>query len=129
MTVPESAISAYLASCGFGTVGTSIFTNVKPATPDNLVSVFGYAGSAPDWSHDTSGNRHPGIQVWVRNTNAATARTNTENIYNLLDGITNTTLSGNYFEGIFVNGDPIPMGKDENGRTEFSLNFSTTIRR
>jgi hypothetical protein len=125
----EAAIAAYLATAGLGTVGTSIFVNTKPATPDNLISVFGYAGQEPERTHDISGNAKPGIQVWVRNTSAGTSRTTIENVFNCLDGITNTTLSGVFFEGISANQSPEPMGKDENGRTEFVVNFSTIIRR
>ena len=129
MAVAETAIATYLASLGYGTTGSTIFVNIKPATPDNLIAVFGYAGQAPDYVHDTSLNARPGIQVWVRDTSAATARTTIENIFNSLDGIANTSLSGLVFEGIFANQSPAYMGKDENRRTEFVVNFSTIVRR
>ncbi len=129
MTVPEACVAAYLASAGLGALGTSIFVNVKPATPDNLISVFGYAGSPPERTHDTSGNARPGIQVWVRDTSAGTGRTRIESIFNLLDGIANTSLSGTFFQEIAANQSPIPMGADANGRYEYSLNFSTIVRR
>ena len=125
----ESDIAAYLATLGLGTVGTSIFVNIKPATPDNLIAVFVYAGQAPERTHDTSGNARPGIQVWVRNTSAGTCRSKIETVFNCLDGITNTTLTGTFFEGIMANQSPEPMGQDENGRSEFVVNFSTIIRR
>jgi hypothetical protein len=129
MTIAEAAIAARLASDGLGTVGTSIFVNTKPATPDNLIAVFGYGGSPPDRTHDTSGNARPGIQVWVRNTSAGTGRTVIENAFNNLDGITNTTLSGVFFLSVLANQSPEPMGKDENGRSEYAVNFSTIVRR
>jgi len=131
MTVAEAAIAAYLQTGEFGTVGSTIFVDTKPATPDAVISVFGYAGSPGEHTHDTSGNARPGIQVWVRGTKDATgtARNTIESVYNYLDGLTNTSLSGVYFEGIFANQSPEPMGKDENGRPEFAVNFSTIIRR
>jgi hypothetical protein len=129
VTVAEVAIAAHLAAQGFGTVGTSIFTNYKPATPDNVMCVFGYAGSPPERTHDTSGNAHPGIQVWVRDTSAATGRTRIESVFNLLDGMKNTTISSVFIVGMHAVQNPIPMGRDENGRTEYSLNFQTTVRR
>lgn len=127
--VAETDIAARLAAKGLGTVGTNIFVNTKPSTPDNLIAVFGYAGQPLERTHDTSGNDHPGIQVWVRNTSAGTARTNIEKVYNNLDGITNTTLTSTFYLGIWANQSPEPMGQDENGRTEFVVNFSTTKRR
>jgi hypothetical protein len=131
MTVPEATIAAYLASGGFGTLGSDIFYNQKPATPDALICVFGYAGQAPERTHDDSGNSRPGIQVWVRGTagTAATTRTKIENIFNYLDGVSNTTISSTFFLSIRANQSPEPMGTDENGRPEFAVNFSTIIRR
>jgi hypothetical protein len=129
MGIAEVDIAARLAAVGLGTVGTNIFVNYKPPTTDNIISVFGYAGQPPERTHDTSGNDHPGIQVWVRNTSAATARTTIESVYNALDGITNTTLSGTFYLGIFANQSPEMMGRDENGRTEFVVNFTVTKRR
>ena len=129
MTVPEACIAAYLASNGLGTTGSTIFVNTRPATPDNIISVFGYAGSPPERTHDTSGNSRPGIQVWVRDTSAGTGRTRIESVFNMLDGITNTTLSGTFFLAVQANQSPIPMGDDENGRKQFVVNFSTIVRR
>ena len=72
----ETDIATYLASQGFGTLGSTIFVNDRPASPDALISVFGYAGQAPERTHDTSGNAKPGVQVWVRGAvdGAGTAR-------------------------------------------------------
>ena len=126
----ESDIAAYLATGGFGTVGTSILVNTMPATPDNCIAVSIYAGMAPERTHDGSGNSRPSIQVRVRNTSAGTARTKVEQIYNYLDGTTNKTIGSTFFLGITaINSGPVPMGKDENGRTEYAWNFQTIISR
>lgn len=125
----ETDIAARLAAQGFGTVGTNIFVDYKPPTPDNIICVFGYAGSPPERTHDSSGNDHPGVQVWVRNTSAGTCRTTIERVYNNLDGLTNTTLTSTFYPEINAVQSPMPMGKDENGRTEFALNFAVTRRR
>lgn len=119
-----------VGNIGTGTnYGSTIYVDYKPPTPDNVICVFGYAGRAPDWTHDSRGHGRPGVQVWVRHTSAATGRTLIEEIFNELDGITNTTLSDVYYEGIFANQHPEPMGRDENGRAEFAVNFSVMYRR
>lgn len=129
MTV-ESDIATYLQTGGFGTVGNSIFHNTMPATPDNCIAVSVYAGGAVERTHDTSGNDNPSIQVRLRNTSAGTARSKIQQIYNYLDGITNTTIGSTFFLGISaINSGPVPMGTDENGRTEYAWNFSTIRRR
>lgn len=126
----EYDIATRLAAKGFGTVGTSIFVNTMPATPANCIAVSVYAGRPPDRTHDGSGNDHPSIQIRVRNTSASTALSTINNIYNHLDGLVNTTLTSTYYVSIFaINSGAIPMGKDENGRTEYAWNFETTRRR
>jgi hypothetical protein len=125
----ESDIAARLAAQGFGTVGTNIFVNYKPPTPDNLIVVSGYAGQAPERTHDTSGNARPSVQVWVRNTSAANGRTIIGNIWNNLDGLSNITLSSTFYPAIDAISSPESTGKDENGRQEYATNFSTIQRR
>lgn len=129
MTV-ESDIATYLQTGGFGTVGNSIFLNDMPPTPDNCIVVSIYAGAAVERTHDTSGNDNPSVQVRVRNTSAGTARSKIQQVYNYLDGIANTTIGSTFFEGIMaINSGPVPMGKDENGRTEFAWNFTVKRKR
>ena len=129
MIPPEEAIGYYLGTLGFGTTGSTIFVNTRPNAPDNLVTVFGYAGAPPLRTHDTSGNEQPGIQVYVRNTSAGTARSTIGSIFDALDGIKNTTIDTRYFINILANQSPIPLGKDENGRTQYAVNFITIVRR
>lgn len=125
----EGDFATYLASGGFGTAGTDIFVNTLPATPDNCISVTGYAGMAPERTHDTSGNARPSVQVRVRNTSAGTARTKIGQIFDYLDGISNTTLTGHFYLSIAALQSPESMGTDENGRHEWVCNFSTIQRR
>ena len=123
----EADIAYYLQSKGRGTLGSTIFVNDKPTTPDALICVFSYAGSPPDRTYDTSGNARPNIQVWVRGAinGAGAARTLAETIFNDLDGLANTDISGNRYVGIMANqSSPNHLGKDANNRMEYSVNFS-----
>lgn len=113
----------------YGTIGEDIFVDYKPADPDNVICVFGYAGLTPRHTHQGDGEGRPGVQVWVRNTSAATGRALIESIFTDLDGISNMTINGTYYLGIFANQHPEPMGKDDNGRAEFACNFSVINRR
>lgn len=134
----ESDIAAYLASIGRGTlsvpgtgvVGT-IFTNDKPSTPDAIICIFGYAGQAPEW---TSTNKYdkPSVQVLVRGARngAGAARELIETIKNDLDGLSNVTLSGTFYQLIWTEQSGATlMGKDENGRIEYVWNFYTSKTR
>lgn len=135
----EDDIAAYLVAKGRGTlpsagppiVAGTIFVNDKPSTPDACICIFGYAGQAPEWTNTSKYDR-PSVQVLVRGAKnaAGTARTLIETIYKDLDGLTNTTLSGTYYQKIeAVQSGPTPMGKDENGRIEYVWNFYTSKTR
>lgn len=81
-------------------------------------------------THDSSGNANPSIQVRVRSASATTAREKIQKIFNHLEGITNTTIGGSFILNIeAINSGPIPLGRDENGRTEYTWNFSVLVRR
>ena len=128
----ESDFAYYLEQQGRGTRGTNIFINTKPAAPDALVAVFGYAGGAPERTHDTSGNSRPSVQVWVRGdvNDPDPARTLIESIFNDFDGLTNTTINGSFYVGIDgIQSGATNLGKDELNRPEFSWNFTCLKRR
>lgn len=116
-------------STNYGALGTSIFIDYMPPTPDNCIGVFGYAGQPPEHMHEPGGIGKPGIQIRVRNTSAATGRALIETIFTELDGIVNQNLLGTYYLAIWANQSPEPLGKDENGRAEFVQNFTTWYRR
>lgn len=131
----ERDIAAYIEFAGLGTRGSTIFVNDKPTSPDAIICVFGYAGSPPERTHDTSGNDRPSVQVWVRGAanGSGAARTLLDKIYNLLDGVTNTSINGGFYVGIdAIQSGPTYMGKDDTttpGRPEYVMNFACLRRR
>lgn len=127
----EDDIAAYLETKGRGTVDTTIFVNNLPSTPDAVIALFGYAGQAPDWTNTNKYDK-PSLQVRVRGAKdaAAAARELIETIAHDLDGLTNTLLSGTYYQRIeAVQSGPSPMGRDDNGRMEYVWNFYITKTR
>ena len=109
-------IGAYLATQNVGTVGTDIFLGLMPDQPDNCVALFEYAGSPPDlhWNGE-----YPGLQVRVRNTSYAAARTKIGEIMTALHGLYEQTLSdgseGSGDEGSEGDGDEGGNGDEGNG--------------
>lgn len=73
------------------TISTDIFLDVRPDTPDNLVSVFEYAGE-PSTIHDDLSRR---IQILVRNKSYAAARAKAWAIHAILDKPEARTLTMN----------------------------------
>ena len=130
----EADLAAYLETLKFGIVDETIFVNNKPATPDAIICVSGYAGQPPEWTNTLKVD-HPGVQVLVRGAKDASgaARDLIETIFEALDGLTNTVLNadtGVLYQCIeSTQSGPSPMGKDENGRIEYVLNFYVTKTR
>ena len=104
-------IGAYLATKSIGTVGTNIFLGLMPDQPDNCIALFEYAGSPPDlhWNGE-----YPGLQVRVRNTSYAAARSKIGEIMTALHGLYEQTLGG----GDGDEGDGDGGSGDEGGEEE-----------
>ena len=150
-----SEIGAYLVTNNIGTLGTDIFLGLMPDSPDNCIALFEYAGSPPDlhWNGE-----YPGLQVRVRNTSYAAARTKIGEIMTALHGLYEQTLSdgsegsgdegseGDGDEGGDGGGEPIPakgtryllikargspeiLKRDASNRVELVLNFETIKER
>jgi len=130
----EDDVAAYLETLGLGIVDETIFVNNKPATPHAIICVFGYAGQPPEWTNTLKVD-HPGAQVLVRGAKdePGAARDLIETIFEALDGLTNKVLNadtGVFYQSIeATQSGPSPMGKDENGRIEYVLNFYVTKTR
>jgi hypothetical protein len=130
----EADVAAYLETLGLGVVNETIFVNNKPATPNAIICIFGYAGQPPEWTNTIKIDR-PGVQVLVRGAKdaAGAARDLIETIFEDLDGLADIVLnadSGVVYQCIeATQSGPSPMGKDENGRIEYVTNFYVTKTR
>lgn len=82
-------VAAYLATLGYGTVGTSIRVNFVADSPDNQVSVYEYGGAQSGLGHgnpDADALEQVFLQIRVRNLSASTAQSTAYAIYKALDG-------------------------------------------
>ena len=130
VTSPQDAIAYYLQTGGYGTVGSSIFVDWCPPTPNNTVVVTGYSGPQPDRGIGTipALMQRPKVQVMVRDENPSTALTNIVSIQTYLEGATGFTSNGTYV--IFVtavSSGAMYLGKDENNLTKYSTNFEVKV--
>ncbi len=116
----------YLETQSLGVVNTDIFLGNQPDKPDNCVTLFEYSGDPPDHSRDSRIDR-PGLQVIARNTSYVDGRQKLQQIQNLIDGLNGVTINGTRYISIFANQSPMPLGKDESGRMEWSQNYSVRV--
>lgn len=121
-------IAEYLDAMGYGSynpvaAGGSIFLNVYPERPDDLVYIRNTTGLDSDLRFKTD---ILGIQIICRgNENLGTYK-KAKTIFDLLHGYNDSAFVAN---GLYVesclggNSGPTPIGTDSQGRNEFSMNF------
>ncbi len=113
-------VAAYLASQGFGTVGTDIFKGEYPESPNALIWLHHGGGEHP--RRAWAGER-PTLQIVVRDLTFDDAYVTAYELFNLLHGLTSQTLGGCSYYDFDAVSSPEQRGVDKNGRTEFVLNF------
>lgn len=118
-------IAALLASLGYGTVGTDIFTHEEPDgdyVQDDTITVYDTSPLRPPETEYVY--EYPSAQVRVRrhSPNARVAAARVMTIMNALHGYVGTVGSNKYTMIRVVNG-PMPLGKDHRGRYRFTFNL------
>jgi len=109
-----SEMAVYLKDKGVGTVDTDIFVGFMPDSPESCVCLYEYAGKIPIWTHDGKKLMRPGLQVVARGSVYSTVRAKLQEIEDLLDGITNTTIGSTFYLSIWASQSVIPMGWEKN---------------
>lgn len=106
--------------------GLSVTANeFSTASPDDCIYVRMQAGYAPsEWTT----KRQPGFQIVLRAKNPPDAEARSNAIYASLHGKREFTFGTvRVVNCVSDQSAPIYLGKDANGRTQYSLNFNITI--
>ena len=131
-TILES-IGDYLVTNSYGTLGTNIFLQVMPETPDACIAVYENSGSSPAFTMGTGGIviDYPMIQIVARaaREDYPTARDVAENIRNLLALVTNVTISSINIMRIEPMGSVNFIGVDNKYRPLVSVNYRCLVRK
>ena len=110
----ESAIA-------LGTFGTDLFIGTMPPTPDANITIKDTTNKPPELNYEID---RPGIQVLVREVKGGylAGITKSQSVYSALHGYQGT-LSGTRYILVAAAHSPMYVGKDENNRPFFSINF------
>lgn len=124
----EADLVTYLDALIPETAGTDLFEGPMPETPDNCIAVWLYATEKSDdfamgasLSAPASELEH--VQVMVRNTDKATAKSKADTVYALLDNLQNVTMTGRKYFAIEGEGPPFDLSQDKSLRWRFVANF------
>ena len=117
-------LSAYvspLVSCG-------VFVDTLPPAPDDCVCLIASPGSRIGDQRDVPELAFPRFQVVVRNLNHASGWEDLQAVRTALHGLYNYDLPSWNVIRVHAEQEGGPMGRDEVGRFEFSINFSGEYR-
>lgn len=121
-----TAIGAYGAANGGGTVGTTIFEGQMPSTVNAGICLNEYGGQEPDYVLGVDGvyTERPHFQVYCRHTSYAAGRALIETWYQALAKIVNQTLSGTKYLRVEPIQPPFSVNppQDKQGRWEWMFN-------
>ena len=117
------------ASCGYGTVGTSIFKSVMPSTPDACVA-FLLTGGAPSIEAMHAGPgvavaERPTVAVWARDTRPDNAEKMARDLYRLFHWQSAVKNNVRYLH-IEAMQPPFLLSRDETGRPIYAFNVMAT---
>jgi len=112
---------------GFGTVGTNLFDNFQPDSPDNLISTYDVNAPSISESSSLSVDQYA-IQVIVRNTAKSSAKNIIMSIHKKFMGFSGRLITnGALISMVFNDTPPYSIGKDENGRHEYSAFYRMRV--
>ena len=121
MTSPAYTIARYLETEGFGEWANDINVSLEPNEPVECITLYDTGGQDPDSDEQDVFNKT--IQIRVRTLNYLQTYTKLEQIRDLL---INQTIVG--INGIWMQGDILYIGRDDNDRHLFTTNFRLLIQ-
>lgn len=112
-----------------GTTGNLSLGQMLDSQPDTQVALYVQPGLQTAYAFSTSAQvdrvyEQPNLQALSRSTSPALAESNLIRIYNLLDGLANTTMGTTRYLEFEAVQPPFQLGRDENERHMWSVNFT-----
>lgn len=125
-------VAYYIANTlGKGTLGTDVFCNAMPISPENAISVYQYGGapSAKGMGSDTQPLEHASLQIDVRNSDPSQVESIIQDIFEAFDEIgVDVTINGTVYT--YFNPMQPPFLLDRTGESAlFVFNLEVQRRR
>ncbi|HYD35555.1 MAG TPA: minor capsid protein [Vitreimonas sp.] len=117
----------YLDDQGIGTTGTNLFEGYIPDAPDTCIAVLNTGGTRPDPDIPT---KSPTFQVFIRATSFAAGQSRLDQVREALHRQSNIEFvtDETYVYYVLALAEGGHVGRDENGRDLFSINFKALTR-
>lgn len=122
------ALASRMEDIGVGAVATSIFLERMPPEPDTCVAIFDSGGGPPALTKGDDTDS-PSFQVRARSLDAAVAIGKLTTVFESFHGLTETDVHGVHVKLLWaLQSNPFPLGRDENNRFEFVMNYRAFVR-
>jgi Bacteriophage minor capsid protein len=102
---------------------TPVYRGSMADQPDAAICLYEYGGAAPEFAHDGQVYENLRLQAVSRHREYATAYSRSRQIYDLLNGKANVTISGQEYLWIASLQSPFSIGPDQNQRVLIVINF------
>lgn len=120
-------IATYLEDNGIGTVGSTIFKSWLPDNNQNVsMVVLDTGGPTPDI--DLTSLKTPTFQIMIRSNTYSAGKSKLDSIRSLLHGVIETQVENTYILYMHAQSEGGHIGRNENGKDEFSINFICKTR-
>jgi len=122
-------VAAFLEAQGLGTQGTNLFAGGPQVdSPNDGIFLIHAPGLPGIYTMGPSGSapaiERPRLQVWTTWSDQENGRAKAEAVHAALRNVYEQTLSGVRYLSIDADGEVADLGKDANGRWQFSANYS-----
>lgn len=115
---------AIMESSKVGTEVANLYIMDMPDSPDTCVAVYQYGGVGP--LQTFSNNmliRKPRLQIMVRDPRSNIALDKINEIWELIVGVKEQSVNGNWYHKTVAQGEPEEIGVDSKNRVQFTCNF------
>lgn len=127
MSILINDVADYLEDRGVGTVATDIFCGFLPSSPNTCMAVLDTGGLRPEPYIPT---KEPTFQVFIRSIDYLTGKALLDSVRDELHRKANVSLIAGqtYFYFILAISEGGHVGRDDQGRDLFSINFQCRTR-
>lgn len=109
-------------------ITSDIYLNDIPDTPDNMIALFNAGGDESLHAMDQITSEVMMLQTRVRHTIGSDALRWCYLIQEQLDGMHTETINSNLYLSVFQTSDILNLGKDDRGRSRYSVNFRVRVK-
>ena len=111
-------------------ITTDIYIDEMQDNVDNIIAIYHSGGSKPQYFFGgTKQIENPSVQVRVRHQNRKDALNWCYKVKDILDGKSNFTINNNNYILVTLSSDILNLGRDNQGRVHYSLNFNIQVTR